>query len=56
VSEEVATRAGLDLSSFPSHEIEVRGRTTLMTIRVVPNALDLELLLAGHQPAVAQTG
>jgi adenylate cyclase len=51
VSEEVATRAGLDLSSFPSYEIEVRGRTTAMTIHVVANATDLEPLLAAPQSA-----
>ena len=41
VSEDLATRAGVDLSSFERHEIEVRGRTTLMGIYVIPSALDL---------------
>jgi adenylate cyclase len=45
VSEDVTQVAGLDLSAFESHEIEVRGRTTLMTVRVIPSALDLEQVL-----------
>jgi adenylate cyclase len=49
VSEEVATRAGVDLSGFPSFEIEVRGRTQPMAIRVVASALELESVLAASR-------
>lgn len=45
VSEDVASRAGVDLSVFERHEIEVRGRTTLLPIRVIPSALDLAPIL-----------
>lgn len=45
-SEEVAERAGVDLSAFPSHEIAVRGRSTPMRVRVIESALDLEAVLA----------
>jgi adenylate cyclase len=45
VSEDVASRAELDLSAYPKAEIEVRGRTRPITIRVIPSALDLERLL-----------
>ena len=41
VSEAVAKRAGIDLSAFPSHELEVRGRSESITVIVVVNALDL---------------
>jgi adenylate cyclase len=41
VSEEVAMHAGVDLSRFESHEVEVRGRTTALPVRVIPSALDL---------------
>jgi adenylate cyclase len=51
VAEDVATRAGVDLSRFPRHEIQVRGRSSLLAIRVIPSALDLELILfAAGQP------
>ncbi len=53
VSEEVGTRAGVDLSSFPSYEIEVRGRTAPMAIRVVASAPELEPLLRAEREAVA---
>jgi adenylate cyclase len=45
VSEDVASRAELDLSAYPKAEIEVRGRSRPITIRVIPSALDLERLL-----------
>jgi adenylate cyclase len=51
VAEDVATRAGVDLSRFARHEIQVRGRSSLLAIRVIPSALDLELILfAAGQP------
>jgi adenylate cyclase len=50
VSEEAVGRAGLDLSAFPRHEIEVRGRREMLAIRTIENALDLPHS-AGRPPA-----
>ncbi len=47
VSDEVAIRAGADLSGFQRREIEVRGRREMLAIRVVPQATQLP-------PAVAE--
>ncbi len=44
VSEDVARSAGLDLSAFPTHELEVRGRSRPVRIHVVPDARALEAL------------
>jgi adenylate cyclase len=41
VSEALAARAGIDLSRFAHHEIEVRGRDGTLGIRVIPLATDL---------------
>lgn len=41
VSETVARQADVDLSGFPSHEIEVRGRAGTIVVRVVSDARDL---------------
>ncbi len=38
VSERVAERAGVDLSAFDSHEIQVRGRQEPLRVWVVPDA------------------
>jgi len=55
-SEEVSARAGLDVSRFPQHEIEVRGRTTLLPIRVVEDAHDLIPVLAPNETALSASG
>jgi adenylate cyclase len=47
VSEDVVLQAGVDLSEFPGQEIEVRGRTNPLAIRVVGTATALESALAG---------
>jgi adenylate cyclase len=52
VSEDVATRAGVDCSSFPGEEIEVRGRSTPLRVHVIHDARDLEGLLRGIAAAV----
>src|SRR5262249_24168333 len=52
VSDDVARRAGVDLSDFERHEIEVRGRTTALPIWVIPNATDLVPVLT-HDTAVS---
>ena len=31
-------RAGLDLSAFPRHEIEIRGRREMLAVRTVASA------------------
>jgi adenylate cyclase len=52
VSDDVARRAGVDLSSFERHEIEVRGRTTALPIWVIPSATDLVPVLT-HETALS---
>jgi len=55
VSEYVATRAGIDLSAFPSHEVTVRGRDDALAIRAVADARDLpEPAAAGAPPEAAR--
>src|SRR5215203_1362416 len=41
VSEDVAARAEVDLSGFGVREVEVRGRTEPLLVRVLPNAQEL---------------
>jgi adenylate cyclase len=43
VSEEVTSRANIDLGDYPSHDIEVRGRKEPVKVRVVANAAGLPL-------------
>ena len=43
LSQGVADHADIDLSSFPSHQLDVRGRSEDITARVVVNAKDLPL-------------
>ncbi len=43
VSEEVAISAGVDLSDYPSHELEVRGRSEPVHVRVIADASGLPL-------------
>ncbi len=43
VSEEVAASAGVDLSGYPSHELEVRGRSEPVHVRVIADATGLPL-------------
>jgi len=52
VSDDVAKQAGVDLSDFARHEIEVRGRTTALPIWVIPSAIDLEPVLT-HETALS---
>jgi adenylate cyclase len=56
VSEEVALAADMDLSAYRSEEVQVRGRTQPLHIRVVASALDLAAALdrsASHHPRKA---
>lgn len=41
VSDAVANRAGVDLSRFPSHQLDVRGRSEAISAHIVVNAQDL---------------
>ena len=41
VSEETVSRAGLDLSGFPLHEIEIRGKREMLAVRIVERAAEL---------------
>lgn len=56
VSEDVSRYAGVDLGRFPRHEIEVRGRTMLMTITAITNAQELEPLMASMDGRLASPG
>jgi adenylate cyclase len=55
VSDDVAKQAGVNLSGFERHEIEVRGRTTALPIWVIPSALDLVNVLT-HETALSVSG
>ena len=41
VSEQTVSRAGLDLSAFPHHEIEIRGKREVLAIRTLASAGEL---------------
>jgi adenylate cyclase len=41
VSQELVTRAGLSLDEFPSQEVELRGRSAQVPVRVIARASDL---------------
>ena len=41
VSEETVTRAGTDLSAFPRHEIEIRGKREMLAVRILDRAANL---------------
>jgi len=56
VSEEIVSRAGLDLSAFPRYEIEIRGKREMLAVRTVASASELSaaggISLAPVEPAV----
>jgi adenylate cyclase len=41
VSEETVSRAGLELSAFPQHEIEIRGKREMLAVRTLVSAAEL---------------
>jgi len=55
-SEEVAARAGVDAGRFDQHEIEVRGRTTLLPVRIVQRAQDLIPALSPGETSLSAAG
>jgi adenylate cyclase len=50
VSEAVVLRAGLELSGFPRHEIEIRGKREMLAIRTLPRAAELPAMETGGPP------
>lgn len=52
VSEDVATRAGVDLSAFRQEQVEVRGRTNSLHVSVILNANQIEDALSKVKLAV----
>ena len=50
VSEAVVLRAGLELSGFPRHEIEIRGKREMLAIRTLPRAAELPAVETGGPP------
>jgi adenylate cyclase len=46
VSEDVARHAGLDLSAFPAHDLEVRNRAGRVGVRIIARVADLPLLFS----------
>ena len=52
VSDSVIESAGVSLSSFPHHEVRVRGREALLTIRVVSDVEKLSVLTFAKADAV----
>jgi adenylate cyclase len=54
VSEDLLARAGVDLSAFPRHEIELRGRRQVIAVRTLVWGRDLpEIEKAAERPVVA---
>jgi adenylate cyclase len=53
VSEAAGTRAGFDLSAFPRHEVEIRGRRGVLAIRTIACAAELGLAPAAAGPSPA---
>lgn len=47
ISDEVAMRAGVDVSTFPARETEIRGRRGTVHVRAIARARDLPEVLAG---------
>ena len=41
VSEEAVSRAGLDLSTFPQREMEIRGKREMLVVRTLVSAAEL---------------
>jgi len=41
VSEAVVTHAGFDLSTFPRHEVEIRGKREMLAVRTLASAAEL---------------
>jgi adenylate cyclase len=54
VSEPLVARAGIDLATFPRHEIELRGRRQVVAVRTLSSARDLPEVAPMRVTAPAQ--
>jgi len=54
VSDDLARKAGVDLSPWPAHEVAVRGRTTPLIVRAIEDAALLPGPVRDGAPAAAQ--
>jgi adenylate cyclase len=55
ISDEAATRAGLDVSTFPRHQVEVVGRTTPVAIHAVTTLGELGPMLNAGRAAATRS-
>jgi adenylate cyclase len=55
LSEDTATRAGLDLSAFARQEIEIRGRREMLAVRMLAKAAELPIVDAAATPLPARS-
>jgi adenylate cyclase len=46
VSEDLVSRAGIDLAAFPRHELAIRGREQMLVIRTLASGRDLPVVAA----------
>jgi adenylate cyclase len=53
VSDEVRATAGLASEALPRQDVEIRGRSEPMCVRVVPSASALATLLKAEEPVAA---
>ena len=53
VSEETVSRAGFDLSDFPLHEVEIRGKREMLAVRTLASAAELPTAGAAPKRATA---
>jgi adenylate cyclase len=52
VSEDLVARAGADLSAFPRHEIEIRGRRQILAVRTLARGRDMPEIARSGEKAV----
>ena len=52
VSEDLVARAGADLSAFPRHEIEIRGRRQILAVRTLARGRDMPEIARPGEKAV----
>jgi adenylate cyclase len=60
VSEEAVARAELDLSAYPRHEIEIRGKREMLAVRTIERAVEVPLPgtapIRHSEPVAAEAG
>jgi len=52
-SDEVCVTAGLSIEALPQQDVEIRGRTEPMSVRVIASAAALSSLVNDEKPAAA---